>query len=288
MITVQEINSLRFYQGDISRYIINTTEEYNRYNSQFYQTKSAYHIINMLLYPGIENEKARIYYEKKKVPLNLLNDIEELFEVYENIFKAMCKYQGLKKRQGIIHAYRKDRLQSMGIIENDYLYSITSCSLKDESEEYFLKKNGILLLEFDIPTSVPFIILNDVLGVNSFQYQEELLLPPFLAFTKSVVDFTEKEWEYKDINNEPPKAKYLLKITKPIMSEMGRYNRIEIENDAIKVTEEIAYIRTILEKLSEGYIIQDHEKVKYNNSKNKIQMLIQELFFNIYKSFYGE
>lgn len=255
IITSQEINSLRFYQGDISHYIINNIEEYNKYNSQFYQTKGAYHILNMLLYPGIENEKVRICHENKKVPLYLLNNIEELLVVYKNIFNLMCKYSCSNEKHGIIHAFRKDRVQSMEMFDNNYLYAITSCSLKDESEDYFLKKDGILLLEFDIPTSVPFVILNDVLGVNLFQYQEELLLPPFLSFSKFKLDLTQKEWEYRDINNSHPKAKYLLKITN-YMSKLKRYDKLNKEYDLYNMSKETKYIISVLERLVEGYDIQ--------------------------------
>lgn len=138
---------------------------------------------------------------------------------------------------------------------------------------------------FDIPTSVPFVILNDVLGENPFQYQEELLLPPFLSFSKFKLDLTQKEWEYRDIDNAHPKAKYLLKITN-YMSKLKGYDILNKEYDLSNISEDTKYIISILERLVDGYGIQKHEIIKYYNCKAKIQGLVQEMFLNIYRSFY--
>ena len=60
--TVEERNALRFYQGVIDQY--EETEDI-AVHQRFYQTKRAYNLLNVLMYPGIENEIARFYKEKK-------------------------------------------------------------------------------------------------------------------------------------------------------------------------------------------------------------------------------
>lgn len=262
--TPEELNSLRFYQGDISRYQIVSDETTKRYTSPFYTSKGAYHILNLLLYPGINNELARICHEKKKLPIHLINHLDELMYVYRNIFIAACRYQRIHEGGGTIHAFRKDRMQSMEMLEHQSTFAFTSCSLRDDTEGYFLKKDGILLLEFEIPDSVPYIIMNDVLGDNPYQYQEELLLMPFTMFRKEPLQFTEKELAYRDIHNKPPEKKYLLR---PIqladalfLQEVGKDTSADVRYDGIQNTDsqfiynedEIAHAVRFLSRLKDA------------------------------------
>lgn len=162
-----------------------------KYTTPFYAAKSAYHILNILLYPGIDNEISRICYEKKSLPLYLLSHTEELFAVYRTVFTAMCKYQHMHEGRESFRVFRKDRVQDVEMVEHRSSYAFTSCSLRNEGEEYFLKKNGILLLKYELSDSVPYIVMNDVLGENPYQHQEEVLLPPFMSFRYSPLAFTE-------------------------------------------------------------------------------------------------
>lgn len=291
VITSQELNSLRFYQGDISHYDISTEKEERKYSSTFYQTKGAYHILNLLLYPGMENEITRICREKKKIPVHLLEDLDELISIYRDMFIAMCKYQHMHRGEGSIHAFRKDRMQSMAMVRNHSTYAFTSCSLKDGIDEYFMKKAGILLLEYNIPDSIPYIVMNDVLNDNAFHDQKEVLLPPFVAFTEFPMEFTEKEMAYKDVNDEPPKVKYLLTPTH-LLFEKEPDNSVRTDQEPGPANEygkdDIAHAIWVLTELTEGRIIQKKDTVRYCDWKKKVQVKVRKILETTYYLFNSE
>lgn len=291
MITTEEVNSLKFYQGDINGYLINSSEDKSKYESNFYKTRSAYHILNMLMYPGIDNEITRICNENKKLPIHLIESIDELLFIYKNIFSAMCKYKNHHKKNGTIYAFRKDRIQSKNALSQNYLPSITSCSLENNIDNYFLKKDGILLLEYEIPNYVPHIILNDVISDSVFQYQNEILLPPFLRFEKVALEFTEEEYSYRDINDEPPKEKYLIKI-KDIHFNKEAANFISNGNASINtsiekiVTDKASYAVKILKKITDHIPIDEDEIMWYSEWKKDVKKIIFKTFYEIYKNLY--
>lgn len=290
-ITSQELNSLRFYQGDLSHYAITTEAEAIKYNSPFYKTKGAYHILNLLLYPGMNNEITRICHEKKKIPVHLLENMSELIAIYGDIFTVMCKYQRMNRRKSSIHAFRKDRMQSMTMVDNHATFAFTSCSLKDEVEEYFLKKDGILLLEYEIADSIPYVVMNDVLLDNPYQYQEEILLPPFMAFTVSELKFTEKELNYKDVNEEPPKGKYLLAPTHMLLQDVSIDSAREMQNTGslhICDKEQTDRAVRVLTELAEGTVIEESEASSYCDWKKEVQNTVRTIMRKIYFSFYED
>ena len=55
-ITQEELRSLLYYQGAVEKIQLNSSELELR---KFYSINNAYETINMLLFPGIENEKSR-------------------------------------------------------------------------------------------------------------------------------------------------------------------------------------------------------------------------------------
>lgn len=287
MINTTEFNSLIFYQGDVNNYKVTCEAEENAYNSKFYKTKQAYNILNTLLYPGIENEITRICKEKKNVPIELLLSIEEILNVYENIFSLMCKYSLSRISGEKIYAFRKDRIQSMEIIDRGYSMSFSSCSLEDTCDEYFLKKDGILLLEFDISNNLPFVLLNDIIKNSCFEYEKEVLLPPFITFEKTPLKLTDKEMDYKDINGFPPKEKYLIKVNGIIFDDSNKSIDIdfnissieEISNGAKRAVE-------ILCKLKAEKQISEEDKKFYINWKKILQAYVYKRFESIYKNLY--
>lgn len=285
IITSQELNSLRFYQGDLLHYITTTEAESIKYNSPFYKTKGAYHILNLLLYPGMDNEITRICHENKKIPIHLLENMSELIAIYGDIFTVMCKYQRMNRRKGSIHAFRKDRMQSMAMVDNHAIFAFTSCSLKDKVEDYFLKKDGLLLLEYEIADSIPYVVMNDVLIDNPYQYQEEILLPPFTAFTVSELKFTEKELNYKDVNKEPPKGKYLLSPTHMLIQDASNDSAREVQNmDLLNICdkEQIDRAVRVLKGLAEGVVIEESEVSSYCDWKKEVQKTVRTIMRKSY------
>lgn len=211
-ITSSEIVSLKIYQGSISG--LSDSEDSHICLSEFLSCKGVYQLLNLLMFPGIENEIARICKERKEIPVKLLENLEDIITIYRDIFSIMFKFPHISKLNNMeaLHIYRKDRMQSMQMVNAGYTYSFTSCSFLDDVGQFFKDKDGLLLLECDILSSIPHVVLNEVLGENKYQSQEEVLLPPFLKFRKKKMPYTSKELKYRDKNDEPPKAKYLLEI----------------------------------------------------------------------------
>lgn len=268
MITYQERNSLRFYQGDIQNYENYDKIKSNYYTSEFYKTPEAYQLLNMLLYLGTNNEYARIYEEGRRIPVNLLYYPEELLKVYKDIFKIMWEYSKNPEEQRKKYCvFRKDRIQAKEMVEAGYTFGFTSCTLCDR-ESFMRKKSGIMLLELEVNGSIPHVILNKVLGENKYQEQEEFLLPPFIEFTSSELPFTEKEQNYRDRNNEPPKAKYKL-VAKGLSPK-----RTFVSQEEIFQKNKVERVVAVLKKLEKKEEVSDAEMEDYSFWKTCFQQLI--------------
>lgn len=74
-ITDEEFRSLLYYQGAIQNIDLKMldTELTN-----FYSIGNAYETINVLLFPGIENEKSRLAIERRYMDERILEDMDEL------------------------------------------------------------------------------------------------------------------------------------------------------------------------------------------------------------------
>lgn len=274
-----EKNCLRFYQGAIDSYEISTELERIKYTSSFYKTNKAYELLNMLLYPGMNNEYARICEEEREVPFSLLQNMEEILQVYENIFTLMCK-SSIMHGEEKYYLYRKDRMQSMEMVDAGYTFGFTSCSLEDSQDRYFLeKKDGILLLELELSGNIPHTDMNELLGKTEFFSQKEILLPPFVCFHKEAIPFTERELSYEDRKHEPPKAKYLLKVYDIHIGAEENIGNIEnIEN--ILAGADMA--EAVLRNLEAHKAISQQEQDIYCRWKEKLQSQVRLRFAEIY------
>ena len=270
--TVEERNALRFYQGVIDQY--EETEDI-AVHQRFYQTKRAYNLLNVLMYPGIESEIARFYKEKKQVPFQLLDEPDVLVSVYEHIFSLMCKNMNKQSKEHK-HLYRVERIQALRMVEDGHTCSFTSCSLEKSPDDYFMKKDGILLLELDMPLSVPYISVNQILGKNKFSYQEEILLPPFIEFVSERKNFTERELNYRDVNNEVPKGKYNLSILDHW--EYSEKNNVTVED----LNKRCEQVKSVLQRIKAEGEVSEAEEIFYCEWKKKFQQLIKRMFDELY------
>lgn len=144
----KDIDMLRFYGGDIHQknkegeYVI-TNNLVNPKNKEdmLWGDRDAYRTLNALLFEGIENEKERIYKEKRKLNPVFIELIENTLEIYRGIFAVMCRKKG--NQLSVSKIKRVDRKASLMA----YLKWITWTSLRDclqnlaeLSPEAFLKE----------------------------------------------------------------------------------------------------------------------------------------------------
>lgn len=237
MLTDKEINAIRFYEGDIRKRGENGQILENEKEQGFYGTPSAYRTINCLMFEGTCNEEERIKEKSGKLVPELFGEIDKVIEVYCDILRAMCKMgsetaDGKKKL-----VYRTERGVSVEELKKGYTVSFTSTSKEDKPEDFLKKKTGLTLLNFVIPPGIPYLDFQKVLGKEyQFEDQKEILLPPFLEIELEELELTEAEKEYRDADNQPPQAKYLVlvkgvreqnpqaetKIRKPLTAERNQ------------------------------------------------------------------
>lgn len=122
----KDIDMLRFYGGDIHQknkegeYVI-TNNLVNPKNKEdmLWGDRDAYRTLNALLFEGIENEKERIYKEKRKLNPVFIELIENTLEIYRGIFAVMCRKKG--NQLSVSKIKRVDRKASlMAYLKGNY------------------------------------------------------------------------------------------------------------------------------------------------------------------------
>ena len=206
-----EILSLMFYQGaDI------TTEDLSVKPNlkDFYQVKNAYEGLNMLLFPGTENERARLIAESRKVDTLLLDHIDEILQVYDDLYTAMCKYTYNSGNDFVIHTWRYDRAQSLQMLQSGETGSFFSTSVVKKTSDYFKMKRGLLILEIEASPETAHLSINDILGLKSkYPEENEILFPPYSGVVLEQLELTNEELTYEDQDGKPPVGKYKIRIS---------------------------------------------------------------------------
>lgn len=276
-ITQSEKNSLLYYQGTIDRI---RPDSSGSHPEKFYQVPDAYEVINTLLFPGIENEKARIM-EGRTLHEELLDYMPELLQVYCNIYSAMCKYTFGLSGKDRLYTWRKDRMNTLGFLQAGCNPCFLSTSLTEEISPYYRKKAGILLLEIEAPAWVEHLDMNKALGDSSaYPEEDEILFAPFLHFELEELKLNEKEKDFQDINGEAPKGKYLLHISGSTIEaekkkDSGFRDSLRRLYDEIMEPEAIENAKKVLRLLQSGEPPQETAVGRYDNWKRTIHAYLR-------------
>lgn len=294
-ITQEELRSLLYYQGAVEKIQLNSSELELR---KFYSINNAYETINMLLFPGIENEKSRLWIEKRRIDEQILDNMDELLNVYGNLYAAMCKYTRYKSEhrqdEATIFTYRDDRRHTYVCMENGENSSFLSTSKVmdreppvDGSVKYFQKKDGLVLMDIEAQDTLEHIDLNDVLGEQSgFPDEEEILYPPFLYLSAEQLSLTEKEKGLKDYQGHPPYGKFrvVLKGSTVAPKNLGSKECKELEKIKKELTaqEEINNIKKVWSVIKAGEESKyDREIEQYIQWKLKLRLYLREIYGQI-------
>lgn len=181
MLTEREIDAIRFYQGDVRRRTKDGTYSEQLTEPGFYGIPGAYRTMNCLMFEGIENEKERLAEKAGSLNPQIYLEIEKVVDVFCDIFRAMCKSTVGRKDSARIIAYRTDwGISVEEMRKQGQTISFTSTSKENCPEEYFRRKRKLTLLEIVIPSGVPYLDFEKILG-SDYHYasQREILLPPF-------------------------------------------------------------------------------------------------------------
>ena len=195
----KDIDMLRFYGGDIHQknkegeYVI-TNNLVNPKNKEdvLWGDRDAYRTLNALLFDGIENEKERIYKEKRKLNPVFIELIENTLEIYRGIFAVMCRKKG--NQLSVSKVKRVDRKASLMAYLKGHTESFVSCT-NGEYDDEFASKNNIILLEIESLENTPYVDYQQVITMQEYcNYDEkEVLFPPFLSLNVSEIELTTKD-----------------------------------------------------------------------------------------------
>lgn len=148
--------------------------------------------------------------------------------------------------------------------------------------KFFRKKRELTILDILYPTNVPHIDFQEVLGDEYlFKNQKEVLFPPFLNIELEKIELSQEEKEYKDIDNKPPHAKYIVSI-----KEIRRNQETESKNAKSLGKERNVFASQVLQKLINKEKISNKEKEKYLIWKKDVRAAIWKEFKKIEEQYY--
>ena len=279
LLTRAERNSILFYQGGTENIELSDSERHLR---EFYRVGNAYEAINVLLFPGFDNENARMIQENRKLDGVLLDFMPELLNVYENLYRIMCRYAVCVEKRDKIYVYRSDRIQTLAQLKAGQIPSFFSTSVSQKANPYFHKKKGILLLEVEASGEIPHLDINEVLGTKSvFKAESEILFPPFLGLELELMELNEREKLYRDMDGAPPKAKYKLYLKEYAGDLKEETDSEETLLRQIMDTESLHNAKEVWKTCSFGCFPNENMKNTYVNWKKILQKYLKMKYARI-------
>lgn len=271
------IDALRFYGGDTRKRCSNGYMG-SKSKDSIYGDENAYRTLNALLFEGNKNEQERIWKEGHTLNPEFIRRVEETVQVYIDIFTLMR----IRKETFDCHVIgrRIDRASSVVYYENGFTQSFFSCS-KCGFDPEFSRKNGIVLIELQLSSNIPFIDYELVLESNEYTHwdEREILLPPFLNIEIEKIPLTATETRtIRDQNQKPPLGKYLLKTIK-----FPDYRKIILDSQKLlwqQIIDENESAAQLLEKMNEKEKEQGYRQ--YISWKEKLQKYLKIEFSNIW------
>ena len=173
--SAREFRAVKFYEGGK---LLNEHDE-------FFNQRSAYRTLNLLMMAGSEGENARICIEKQKPKSIFIRRWEQTAEVLLDIFAVSCRYAIHRARQGkslpspLIRGDRGVNFQLMKAVGGTYAFTSTT---EGEMQDFFIAgKQNPHVLHIALGENIPYLDFTDFLGGSyHFKEQREILLPPML------------------------------------------------------------------------------------------------------------
>lgn len=241
--SAKEIRSLLYYQNAVENIILESNEQHLK---KFYSIKNAYEAINMLMFDDIGSEQVRLSAEGRWVDPDILNNMDELLDVYCNLYSAICKYTYFSKKEAI-YTYRDDRYYTyLHMNSHKFNESFLSATLNEKKNKNpFQEKDGLIFLEFQVNSDVECLNMNEVLGnMSKYPDEREMLFPPFLNVELKNMEMTPDEKKMRGIKDEVSCGKYLVvlrdsrifptALTTQIRTELARLRKIVLDSASIE------------------------------------------------------
>lgn len=171
---------LRLYTGDTRIRQSSGRLSIDESTDAIWGDKKIYRTINMLLFSGLENERARIR-EGQVFNYKLMDNPEILLQIMIGITEEILS-QPVSERE--LTVFRMDRAASMKAFQKGYISSFFSCK-KGNYDPKFAEKEGTIALEVHIPQGTHYADLEKVLGKEYVMDEAEILLPPYQCISLS-------------------------------------------------------------------------------------------------------
>lgn len=290
-ISEKEFRSLLYYQGAPENIKLDPSEQHQK---EFYSIDNGYETINMLLFQGIENERARLQIEKRAIEDKILDHMENLLEVYGYLYSVMCKYTYHTAKADKLLTYRDDRRHTYQCMQTGMNDSFLSTSFIAERkpavsgrENYFQKKDGLVLMDVEALDTVEHVDMNDVLENQSkYPDENEVLYPPFLYLDTERMSLTPEEIQLKDIHKKSPygKVHVMLKgsTVDPKNLTEEEKNRLEVIRKKLIAQDEIKNIKTVWNVIRNGEESEYSKEIeKYCQWKKLLKLYLRETYAQI-------
>ena len=169
----------------------------------------AYNTINTFFFDGLDSERMRAA-EKKTLNPDFLKENMSTLALCADLMAAL-RFGGITKGEETLYRLtRETDVEAMKRARTTI--SFTSTSKKPYLKEYATKIN-LILLEFHIPAHTPRADMMELLTDYAKPEEQEVLLPPWLPVELKEVSLSDEEMTYRDYNDQPPKAKYIVEVT---------------------------------------------------------------------------
>ena len=280
----RNIDMLRFYGGDIRKrpedgkfLIMNSLKNPRDQKDLLWGDENAYRTLNALLFDGYENEKERIFQEKRQLNPVFIELLEETLAIYVGVFAVMCQN---REEQVGSRVKRVDRKASLNAYMRGYTESFVSCTKKDYMEE-FANKNNVILLEIEALENSPYVDYQQVVTGDEYSnyVEQEVLFPPFLSLSVEETKLTKRERYIKDMHGHPPVGKYLLKMGEfPDYRKTITVSREELL-DRIVSTKDMAALS--LKNMNDGMWENDYQEYVdwKDNLHNYLKLVYSDMWY---------
>ena len=197
--------------------------------------QDSYHIINALMYPGIQGEVEKFYNEDKDPRSSILENPEALVSCYKNIISSMVKYS--LQMEDTVRCRRVDRNLGVELMKEvgSRTASFFSTTLMDYDEAFASSKIGVALEEVEIEPGVLCIDFKDILKDKyTYAYEAEVLVGPYVRGDIEEIPLDTYDFSIKDKNGEPPQRKVMITFSKEEQKPLSDEEKQDVE-DAYKV-----------------------------------------------------
>ena len=140
--SAKEIRSLLYYQNAGKNIVLSDNE---KHLEKFYAIENAYEVINMLMFDDIGSEQVRLSAEGRWMDPDILNNMNELLDVYCNLYSVNLQVYISRLKKERTYTYRDDRRYTyLHMKTHKFNESFLFGNIeREETGEFILEKRGI-------------------------------------------------------------------------------------------------------------------------------------------------